>query len=39
MTDAAYTAYSYVGHGYDDDTIRAGLGGNVYRVLQSIWVP
>jgi membrane dipeptidase len=27
-----------VGHGYDDDAIRAVLGGNIYRVLQSVWV-
>jgi membrane dipeptidase len=27
-----------VAHGYDDDTIRAVLGGNIYRALQSIWV-
>jgi len=27
-----------VQHGYDDDSIRAVLGGNIYRVLQSIWV-
>ncbi len=28
-----------VRHGYGDDAIRAVLGGNVYRVLQSIWLP
>jgi membrane dipeptidase len=28
-----------VRHGYDDETIRAVLGGNIYRALQSIWVP
>jgi membrane dipeptidase len=27
-----------VQHGYADDEIRAVLGGNVYRVLQQIWV-
>jgi membrane dipeptidase len=27
-----------VGHGYSDDDIRAVLGGNIYRALQSIWV-
>jgi membrane dipeptidase len=27
-----------VQHGYDDETIRAVLGGNIYRALQSIWV-
>jgi membrane dipeptidase len=27
-----------VRHGYDDDTIRAVVGGNIYRVLQAIWV-
>ena len=27
-----------VGHGFSDDEIRAVLGGNVYRVLQQIWV-
>jgi membrane dipeptidase len=27
-----------VGHGFDDDTIRAVIGGNIYRVLQSIWI-
>jgi hypothetical protein len=27
-----------VRHGYADDEIRAVLGGNIYRVLQSIWV-
>jgi membrane dipeptidase len=27
-----------VRHGYDDDAIRAVLGGNVLRVLQSVWV-
>ena len=27
-----------VRHGYDDDSIRAVLGGNIYRALQSIWV-
>jgi membrane dipeptidase len=27
-----------VQHGYDDDTIRAVIGGNVYRVLQAVWV-
>ena len=27
-----------VRHGYSDDEIRAVLGGNIYRVLQSIWV-
>lgn len=27
-----------VSHGFDDDSIRAVLGGNVYRVLRQIWV-
>jgi membrane dipeptidase len=27
-----------VRHGYADDEIRAVLGGNIYRVLQSTWV-
>jgi membrane dipeptidase len=27
-----------VRHGYDDDSIRAVLGGNIYRALQSVWV-
>ena len=27
-----------VRHGYDDDTIRAVIGGNIYRALQSAWV-
>jgi microsomal dipeptidase-like Zn-dependent dipeptidase len=27
-----------VQHGYDDADIRAVLGGNIYRALQSIWV-
>jgi membrane dipeptidase len=27
-----------VRHGFADDTIRAVLGGNIYRVLQSIWI-
>ncbi|HEY6294151.1 MAG TPA: membrane dipeptidase, partial [Streptosporangiaceae bacterium] len=27
-----------VQHGYDDTEIRAVLGGNIYRALQSIWV-
>lgn len=27
-----------VRHGYDDDTIRAVIGGNIRRVLESIWV-
>jgi membrane dipeptidase len=27
-----------VGHGYRDEEIRAVLGGNIYRALQSIWV-
>ena len=27
-----------VRRGYDDDSIRAVLGGTIYRVLQSIWV-
>jgi membrane dipeptidase len=27
-----------VQHGYDDTDIRAVLGGNIYRALQSIWV-
>ena len=27
-----------VPHGYSDDDIRAVLGGNIYRALQSIWV-
>jgi membrane dipeptidase len=26
-----------VQHGYDDDSIRAVLGGNIYRALQAIW--
>ncbi len=26
-----------VRHGYDDESIRAVLGGNIYRVLQSVW--
>jgi membrane dipeptidase len=28
-----------VRNGFDDDAIRAVIGGNVYRVLQSVWVP
>src|SRR6266568_1078174 len=27
-----------VKHGFDDDTIRAVIGGNIHRVLQSLWV-
>jgi len=27
-----------VRHGYDDDAIRAVLGGNIYRALQAIWI-
>jgi len=27
-----------VRHGYDDETIRAVIGGNVYRALQAVWV-
>jgi membrane dipeptidase len=27
-----------VQHGFDDDEIRAVLGGNIYRALQSIWI-
>lgn len=27
-----------VQHDYDDESIRAVLGGNIYRALQSIWV-
>jgi len=27
-----------VQHGYSDDQIRAVMGGNIYRALQSIWV-
>jgi membrane dipeptidase len=27
-----------VQHGFDDDAIRAVIGGNIYRTLQSIWV-
>lgn len=27
-----------VGHGFSDDEIRAVIGGNVYRVLQQVWV-
>jgi membrane dipeptidase len=27
-----------VKHGYSDDDIRAVLGGNIYRALQSIWI-
>lgn len=27
-----------VRHGFDDDTIRAVIGGNIYRVLQQIWI-
>jgi membrane dipeptidase len=27
-----------VQHGYDDGTIRAVIGGNVYRLLQTVWV-
>jgi len=27
-----------VGHGFDDDEIRAVLGGNIYRALQSVWI-
>src|SRR5580692_3713580 len=27
-----------VQHGFDDDAIRAVLGGNIYRTLQSVWV-
>jgi microsomal dipeptidase-like Zn-dependent dipeptidase len=25
-------------HGYADAEIRAVLGGNIYRVLQSVWI-
>lgn len=28
----------HVQHGFDDETIRAVIGGNIHRVLQSIWV-
>jgi membrane dipeptidase len=27
-----------VSHGFDDDSIRAVVGGNIYRALQAIWV-
>jgi membrane dipeptidase len=27
-----------VKHGYSDDDVRAVLGGNIYRALQSIWI-
>ena len=27
-----------VQHGFDDESIRAVLGGNVYRALQSVWI-
>jgi membrane dipeptidase len=27
-----------VKHGFDDETVRAVVGGNIYRALQSIWV-
>ena len=27
-----------VWHGFDDDAIRAVIGGNVYRALQDVWV-
>jgi membrane dipeptidase len=27
-----------VQHGFDDDSVRAVIGGNIYRALQSIWV-
>jgi membrane dipeptidase len=27
-----------VRHGYDDETIRAVIGGNIYRALQAVWV-
>jgi membrane dipeptidase len=27
-----------VGHGFSDDDIRAVLGGNIYRALQSAWI-
>jgi membrane dipeptidase len=27
-----------VQHGFDDDAIRAVLGGNIYRALQSVWI-
>ena len=27
-----------VQHGFGDDAIRAVLGGNIYRALQSVWV-
>jgi membrane dipeptidase len=27
-----------VQHGFDDETIRAVIGGNIYRVLQSVWI-
>jgi membrane dipeptidase len=27
-----------VKHGFDDETVRAVIGGNVYRALQSIWI-
>ena len=27
-----------VRHGFDDDAIRAVIGGNVYRALQAVWV-
>jgi membrane dipeptidase len=26
-----------VSRGFDDDTVRAVIGGNIYRVLRSIW--
>ena len=33
-----HPATGWSGTGYDDDSIRAVLGGNIYRALQSIWV-
>jgi membrane dipeptidase len=27
-----------VQHGFDDDAIRAVLGGNIYRALQAVWI-
>jgi len=27
-----------VQHGYDDDAIRAVLGGNIYRALRAVWI-
>jgi len=27
-----------VRHGFDDEEIRAVIGGNVYRALQAVWV-